>query len=94
MTSNEREIHYENQIKEYQTKRDQAVREIQDLRNELTRLQEEKTSNEKQLNESINSLKQDFEKQIQYFNTKITELENQSLFLFVIYILKNSFLIL
>jgi len=92
MGSNEREIHYENQIKEYQTKRDQAVREIQDLRNELTRLQEEKTSNEKQLNESINSLKQDFEKQIQYFNTKITELENQSLFLFVsIYILNNPF---
>jgi hypothetical protein len=71
MASNEREIHYENQIKEYQIKRDQTVREIQDLRNELTRLQEEKISNEKQLN----------------------ELENQSLFLFVIYILNNRFCI-
>jgi chromosome segregation ATPase len=71
MASNEREIHYENQIKEYQIKRDQTVREIQDLRNELTRLQEEKFSNEKQLN----------------------ELENQSLFLFVIYILNNRFCI-
>jgi chromosome segregation ATPase len=82
MALNERESHYEIQIKEYQTKRDQAVREIQDLRNELIKLQEEKSSNEKQLNDLINSLKQDFEKQIQSFKTQITELQHQSLFFF------------
>ena len=79
MTLNKRESHYENQIKELQTKRDQAIRESQDIRNELNKLQEDKTSIEKQLNETINSLKQDFEKQIQSFQTQITELENQSL---------------
>ena len=78
MALNERETHYETQIKEYQTKRDQAVRETQDLRTELTKLQEEKTSNDKQLNDAINSLKQDFEKQIQSYQTQITELEDQS----------------
>ncbi len=82
MALNEREIHYETQIKEYQTKRDQAVREIQDLRTELAKFQEEKSLNEKQLNDSINTLKQDFEKQIQSYKTQINELENQSLFLY------------
>ena len=67
MALNERETHYETQIKEYQTKRDQAVRETQDLRAELTKLQEDKTSHEHQLTDSINTLKQDFEKQIQSF---------------------------
>jgi uncharacterized protein YeeX (DUF496 family) len=78
MALNERETHYETQIKEYQTKRDQAAREAQDLRTELTKLQEEKSSNEKQLNDTINSLKQDFEKQIQSYQTQITQLEDQS----------------
>ncbi|CAF3799451.1 unnamed protein product [Rotaria sp. Silwood1] len=78
MTLNEREVHYEMKIEEYQTKRDQAIRETQDLRNELTKLQEEKSSNEKQLNDSINKLKQDFEKQIESFQIQITELENQN----------------
>jgi uncharacterized coiled-coil DUF342 family protein len=72
MTLNERE----SQLKEYQTKGDQASQEIQDLRNAL----EEKNSKEKQLNDSINSLKQDFEKQIQSLKTQITQLENQSLY--------------
>jgi septal ring factor EnvC (AmiA/AmiB activator) len=77
MALNERETHYETQIKEYQSKRDQAIRETQDLRTELTKLKEEKTSNEKHLNETLNSSKQDFEKQIQSYQTQITELENQ-----------------
>ena len=76
MALNDRETHYETQIKEYQVKRDQAVRETQDLRNELNQLQEEKVSNEKQLNDEINNIKQDFEKQL-------IELENQSLCLFL-----------
>ena len=76
MALNDRETYYETQIKEYQVKRDQAVRETQDLRNELNQLQEEKVSNEKQLNDEINNIKQDFEKQL-------IELENQSLCLFL-----------
>lgn len=78
MALNERETHYETQIKEYQNKRDQAAREAQDLRTELTKVQEEKSSNEKQLNDTINSLKQDFEKEIHSYQTQITELEDQS----------------
>ncbi len=74
MALNERESHYENQIKEYQAKRDQASREIQDLRNELTKFQEEKSVIEKQ---SIDT-KEDFEKQIQSLKTQITDLETQS----------------
>ncbi len=78
MALNERETHYESQIKEYQTKRDQAARDTQDFRTELTKVQEEKSSNEKQLNDTINSLKQDLEKEIQSYQTQITELEDQS----------------
>lgn len=82
MALNERETHYEQQIKEYQNKRDQAVRETQDLRTELTKVQEEKACSEKQLNDSLNSIKQDFEQQIQTLKTQITELESQSLFIY------------
>ncbi|CAF2613624.1 unnamed protein product [Rotaria sp. Silwood2] len=78
MALNDREAHYEMQIKEYQSKRDQAIRETQDLRNELTKLQEEKTSTEQNLNDSLNKLKQDFEKQSDSFQKQITELENQN----------------
>ena len=74
MALNDRETHYEAQIKEYQTKRDQAVRETQDLRNELTKLQEEKAANDTQLSAS----KQDLEKQIHSFTTQINDLQNQS----------------
>jgi septal ring factor EnvC (AmiA/AmiB activator) len=59
---NEREDQYKSQIKEYQIKNDQAAREIQDLRSELTKLQQEKTDNENELNKTVNTLKQEFEK--------------------------------
>jgi uncharacterized coiled-coil DUF342 family protein len=74
MALSERESHYEAQIKEYQTKRDQSARDMQDLRNELTKLQEEKTTNEKQ----FSAAREDLEKQIQSFTTQMNELDNQS----------------
>ena len=92
----EREAHYETLINEYHTNRDQGILEMQDLRSELVKLQEEKIANETQLNDSINRLKQDFEKQINSLKTQITELENQSLCLvflvhfFVLHLLTTS----
>jgi len=61
MVVNERTAYYEIQIKEYQIKLDQDAREIQNLRSELTKLQDEKTTLEQQLNKTIGTLKQDFE---------------------------------
>lgn len=78
---NERVSQFETQIKEFQTKADQASQEIQELRKAL----EEKTSQEKQLNESLRSSKQDYEQQILTLKTLITELETQSLFIYSFY---------
>ena len=41
MALNDRETHYEAQIKEYQTKRDQAAHETDNLRSELAKLHDE-----------------------------------------------------
>jgi chromosome segregation ATPase len=70
-------------MKEYQTKGDQANREIQDLRNAL----EEKNVKEKQLNDSIDTLKRDLEN----LKTQITELEKQSLYFFLLSLRINRF---
>ena len=81
MASSERESHFETQIKEYQAKRDQALQETQDVRAELVKLQGEKESQEKKLNEIVQTLTDDFTKQTESFQTQLAELENQSLFL-------------
>lgn len=83
MASSERESHFEAQIKEYQAKRDQALQETEARRAELAKLQGEKESQEKKLNEMVQTLKDDFSKQTESFQTQIAELENQSLFLSV-----------
>ncbi|CAF3626009.1 unnamed protein product [Adineta steineri] len=62
MASNEREIHYQSQIKDYQIKRDESLLEIQSLQSELAKLQEEKATNDTKLNNTINTMQQDFEK--------------------------------
>jgi phage host-nuclease inhibitor protein Gam len=77
MALNEREAHYQSQIKEYQIKREQSLLEIQDLQTKLTELQKEKTTNENQLNETINTLKQDYEAQYKELQTELDELNEQ-----------------
>jgi phage host-nuclease inhibitor protein Gam len=77
MALNEREAHYESQIKEYPIKREQSLLEIQDLQTKLTELQEEKTTNENQLNETINTLKQDYEAQYKELQTELDELNER-----------------
>ncbi|CAF2154407.1 unnamed protein product [Rotaria magnacalcarata] len=66
-TLNERESHYEQQIKDYQAKLEQSTHEIQ----------EEKTSNEKKFNDTINTLKQDYERQYEILKTELTELQDR-----------------
>ena len=58
----ERESEYEQQIKEYQSNLNQAVEDTAKLRNELKQIQDENHSKEKELNDLINTLKQDHEK--------------------------------
>jgi phage host-nuclease inhibitor protein Gam len=77
MALNEREAHYQSQIKEYQIKREQSLLEIQDLQTKLTKLQEEKTMNENQLNETINTLKQDYEAQYKELQIELDELNER-----------------
>ncbi len=59
---NERESQYEQQIKEHQSNIDQSHHEIEKLRTELKQIQEGYNSKEKQTNDLITSLKQDYEK--------------------------------
>lgn len=62
MTMNERETHYEQQIKEYQNNINQTTRETEKIRAELQQILEENNLKEKQTNALINELKQNYEK--------------------------------
>ncbi|CAF4680459.1 unnamed protein product, partial [Rotaria sp. Silwood1] len=62
MATNEREAHYQAQIKELETKKHQSLDEIQNLQSELIKLREDKNTIENQFNETINTLKRDNEK--------------------------------
>ena len=55
----ERESQYEQQLKEYQSNINQAIRETDKVRAELKQIQDENSSKEKQTNDLINSLKQE-----------------------------------
>ncbi|CAF2768032.1 unnamed protein product [Rotaria sp. Silwood2] len=77
MATNESEDYYQSQIKEYQTQRDQSLLEIQDLQSELTKLREEKITIENEFNETVNTLKQDHERQCKEFQTEIDELNER-----------------
>ncbi len=72
---NEREIYYEQQIKEYQDNINQATRETEQIRAELKQIHEENNLKEQKTNELINELKQNYEK-VQI------ELNNQGRFIF------------
>jgi len=60
----ERENYYKSEIKELKSKREESLLEIQNLQSKLTNLQEEKTTMEDKLNQTINTLKQDYEKHL------------------------------
>ncbi|CAF1202420.1 unnamed protein product [Adineta steineri] len=77
ITLSEREIYYQTEIKEYQMKNDQFLIEIQDLQTKLSQLHDEKTTNETQLNENINKLKQDHEVQYKELQIEIDELNER-----------------
>ncbi|CAF0876473.1 unnamed protein product [Adineta ricciae] len=62
MALNEREIHYQAQIKTYQAEQEQSLLQIQSLQTELSKLQQEKVVTENELNKSIDVIKQDVEK--------------------------------
>lgn len=64
-------MQYEQQIKEHQTKLEQ----YQNIQTELNKLQEEKDLNEKKSNETINTLKHDYD----ILKTEFTELQDRGL---------------
>ncbi len=61
MALNERELYYEQQIKEYQANINQATLETEKIREELRQIQEENHSKEIKSNALINELKQNYE---------------------------------
>ncbi|CAF5087035.1 unnamed protein product, partial [Rotaria sp. Silwood1] len=77
MATNEREAHYQAQIKELETKKHQSLDEIQHLQSELIKLREDKNTIENQLNETIDSLKQDHERHCKELQTEIDELNER-----------------
>ncbi|CAF3513773.1 unnamed protein product [Rotaria socialis] len=77
MTINDRETHYQSQIEELQTQRDQSLLELQDHQSRLIQLREEKTTIENQLHETIDSLKHDQEKKQRQFQFEIDELNER-----------------
>lgn len=81
-TLHERESHYEQEIKEYQSKLDQSTNQIQDIQAQLTELQEEKSINEKKSSDTINTLKQDYERQYEILKTELAELQDRGLIYF------------
>ncbi len=58
----ERESQYEQQLKEYQSNLNQAHEAAEKVRADLSQIREENLSKEKQINDSIHTLKQDYEK--------------------------------
>ncbi len=72
-----RESQYEQQIKEYQSNIDQASRETEKVRTELKQIHEENLSKEKQTNDLINTLKQDYEKQGEKLQQELIELKDR-----------------
>ncbi|CAF4825203.1 unnamed protein product, partial [Rotaria sp. Silwood1] len=77
MATNEREAHYQAQIKELETKKHQSLDEIQNLQSELIKLREDKNTIENQFNETIDSLKQDHERHCKELQTEIDELNER-----------------
>jgi uncharacterized coiled-coil DUF342 family protein len=73
MTLNERETYYEQQIKEYQTNINQAIRETEKVRNEFKEIHEKNDLKEKQSQALINELKQNYEK----IQSELAELNNR-----------------
>jgi uncharacterized coiled-coil DUF342 family protein len=73
MTLNERETYYEQQIKEYQTNINQAIRETEKVRNEFKQIHEKNDLKEKQSQALINELKQNYEK----IQSELAELNNR-----------------
>ncbi|CAF4376657.1 unnamed protein product, partial [Rotaria sordida] len=62
MVLDENKSQYNQQIDEYQKNLEFSLNETENIKSELIKLQEEKTTIENQFNETINTLKQDYEK--------------------------------
>jgi len=80
MTLNEREIYYEQKIKEYENNLNQAIRETQCIQGELEKLEQEKILHDNKSNQIINSLKQDHE----ILKSQLNEFQNQGLVLLLL----------
>jgi broad-specificity NMP kinase len=87
MTLNEREIYYEQQIKEYENNLNQAIRETQCIQGELEKLEQEKILHDNKLNTIINLLKQDHE----ILKSQLNEFQNQGLVLLLLFLYRKFF---
>ena len=74
---NQSNSQYEKQIKEYEEDLNRAARETQSIQNKLVKLDAEKTAHENKSFNTINVMKQDFERQYQNLNTQLTKLHDR-----------------
>jgi chromosome segregation ATPase len=79
MTLGHRESQYEKQIKEYENNLNQATRNTENMQAELANLAQEKASHDKKSNNTIESLKQDYERQYEMLKSQLTELQDRGL---------------
>ncbi|UJR09199.1 hypothetical protein I4U23_013447 [Adineta vaga] len=77
LTMKQHKAEYEQQIDEYQKNLELSIIQCQNVQSELANLQEEKQSNEKNLNDMMYTLKEDFEKQIELLQTQTNDLRKQ-----------------
>jgi hypothetical protein len=75
----ERESQYEQQIKNYQIKQEQLTRDLERMQSELTHSHEDKLSIEKQANDSNESLKQDYERQLDLLKIELNKIQDQGI---------------
>jgi hypothetical protein len=82
---------YEQQIKDYENNLNQVTHETQTIQTELAKIEEDKILHDNKSNTTINSLKEDYERQYEILKNQLIELQNHSL---IIFFSVNFFLII
>ena len=76
-TLSERQMKYDEQIREYERNLEQAVQRTQAVQNQLVELQQDKSSHDHKANEAIDSLKEDYERQYAQLQNQLVELQDR-----------------
>ena len=77
MALNEQQTDYDKQIREYERNLEQAMQRTQAVQNQLVELQQDKSSHDHKANETIGSLKEDYERQYEQLQIQLVELQDR-----------------